>query len=134
MPRCRIRAARGSWPATAAALALLVCASCTELKGVPSPDINAQQLVGCQVVVTTVDGRTLWFQLETVTDDALVGTPTKRIVANRVVLVTQRVRFDEIALLERHEFNLGKTLGAVSAVALGLLVGFAIALSQAELP
>ena len=132
MSRCSARAARGGWLAAATALMLLTCVSCTQLKGVASPDINAQELVGQQVRATTVDGRVLQFTLETVTDDALVGVPTKRIVADRVVLVTERVRFDQIALLERYEFNLGKTLGAVSVIALGLLVGFAIAMSQAE--
>jgi hypothetical protein len=114
---------------------LLTCVSCTQLKTVPSPEVNAQRLVGHQIRVTTVDGRTLQFLLETVTNDALVGAPETRIIHNRAVVVTERVRLDEVARVEQCQVDFAKTAGVVAVLAaLGLvLLGVVVARSMSSM-
>jgi len=91
---------RGARIAVAVGLSL-TCASCASLEGVPQPELNAQQLVGHQVRVTTIDGRILEFELTMVTDEGLIG-------------LLDRVRFDEIALVERSDVSVWRTVCLVA--------------------
>ena len=102
---------RCSWPVILLALA---CLSCTRLERVALPQFNADNLVGREIRVTTIDGRVLEFEVEAVTDDALVGR-------------WERVRFDEIAQVERREVSALRTAGAVAGVvAVAAAVGFVV--------
>jgi hypothetical protein len=103
------RTVHGSWCALATAMVMLTCLSCTRLERVSLPEIDAQQLVGKQIRVTTTDGRILEFELTAVADDALVGR-------------WERVRFDEIAVVERRDISVWRTVGTAGAVA-GTVVG-----------
>lgn len=121
MPHWRSKALRGSWRIATVALMLLSCVSCTRIETSPPPDVHAQQLVGHQIRVTTVDGRILEFKVEMVTDNALVGVRT-HFTRDRRVRVPEQVRFDEIAALERRDFSFWRTACVVAACAAGLLV------------
>jgi hypothetical protein len=104
-----------SWPAI---LVMLACLSCTRLERVPLPQFNADDLVGREIRVTMIDGRVLEFEVEAVTDDGLVGR-------------WARVRFDEIAQVERRGISVWRTAGAVAgAVAVAAAVGFIVFLVQ----
>ena len=116
---------RLGWRILAGIAVLLACVSCTELKRVPRPEVNAQQLVGHEIRVTTTDGRILEFRLLTVTDDALIGTVAE-------------VSLDEIALVERHDVSLWKTAclvtgGLAAAYAIGILY-FLLTFDQSTWP
>jgi hypothetical protein len=130
--RCSSKRAHAGWLAAAAAIALLTSLSCTQLKSVPLTEVTAQQLVGDELRVTTLDGRAVTFRLEAVADSALVGVRWE-VVRNRSVRVPERVRFDEIAEVERREFSVWKTVGAAAVVAGAALLSLLIALSQADL-
>jgi hypothetical protein len=75
-------------------------------------DLGASDLVGYQVRVSTKDGRTLVFRVIDVTDDTLVGE-------------FERARFEDVALVERREYDAGETLGTVAVLlgAAALLLG-----------
>ena len=109
-------ALRVLWCAAAVAVLLLSCTSCTTLERVPRQDLKAQQLLGSVIRVTTIDGQIFEFKLLGVTEDALVGE-------------LQQVRLDNVALVERRSFSLGKTaclgaggVAAVVVVAVGLVI------------
>ena len=117
-------AVRSTWHIVAAAVALLSCVSCARMEPVPQPEVNAQELVGHEIRVTTLDGTVLEFWLSDVTEDALIGEH-------------HEVAFDNIALVERRGDIDWKTarscclvLGKGAAVALvaaaALLVAFAL--------
>ena len=104
---------RTIWCAVAA-VTLLTCVSCSQLEQVPQPEVNAHQLIGKNIRVTTIDGQVYEFQLSEVTEDELVGG-----------LV--RVAFDEIALVERRDVNFGKTVcligvGAAATAAMSVVL------------
>jgi hypothetical protein len=89
----------------------LGCASCGGFESIPPADLRAGDLVGHQVRVTTTDGRTLVFRVVDVTDSALVGE-------------FERARFEDVALVERREYQPMGTVAALlggAALLLGLL-------------
>jgi hypothetical protein len=109
---------RGSWRTLAVAAVMMASLSCTRLETVSSPEVNAQGLVGHQIRVTTTDGRILEFELSMVTDDALVGG-------------SERVRFDEIAVVERRDVSVWRTAAvAAGVVAVSAAVAFVVFLVQ----
>ncbi len=112
MSRRRIGALRVFRRAVVAAVVLLGCASCTELQRVPHLDVNAQQLVGHAIRVTTIDGQVYEIRLLEITEDALVSE-------------FQRIPFDKIALVERRNISFWRTVGCVGG---GALVGALAAL------
>ena len=104
------------WCAVAVPVILLSCTSCTTLKRIPRQDLNAQQLVGSVIRVTTIDGKVLELRLLDVTEDALVGR-------------SQQVRLDNVAFVERRVHDPAKTaclgvgrVAAVVVVTVGLLL------------
>lgn len=101
----------------AAVVVLLSCASCTELERVPHRGIDAQQLVGHVVRVTTIDGQVYGFRLLEVTEDSFVGE-------------FDRVPFEQITLVERRDVSLWRTAclvgGGVLAAAGAFLLAFAL--------
>jgi len=102
------------WCSWLVILLMPACLSCTRLERVALPQYNADNLVGREIRVTTIDGRVLEFEVEAVTDDALVGR-------------RERVRFDEIAQVERREVSVLGTAGAVAGVvAVAAAVGFVV--------
>jgi len=99
-------------------LVMLACLSCTRLETVPLVRLDADDLLGRPVRVTTTDGRVLEFTVETVTDDALIGA-------------TERVGFGEIAHIERREVSVLGTAGVVAGViAVTVAAGFVVLLAQ----
>lgn len=118
MERKTLSTSRGTWCIPAVALAMLACVSCARFESVPLPAIDTEGLLGRQIRVTTTDGRTLEFELIAVEDDALVGR-------------WERVRFDEIARVERRDVSAWWTAGAVvGVVAVAAAVGFIVFLVQ----
>lgn len=111
----RVLARRVGWVVMLAVLAGL---SCTRLETVPLPQFNADGLVGREVRVTTTGGRVLEFEVEAVTDDALVGR-------------RERVAFDGIAQVERREISGWRTAAAAAGVvAVAATVGFVVLLAE----
>ena len=109
----RFGAPRLIWSAVAAAAILLSCASCMQLERVQHPEVDAQELVGRMIMVTTIGGQVHEFRLLEVTEDALVGE-------------FERIPFDTIALVERRDLSLWKTMllvGGGAVVALAALAG-----------
>ena len=109
----RLGTTRLIWSAVAAAVVLLSCASCMQLERVQHPEVDAQELVGRMIMVTTIGGQVHEFRLLEVTEDALVGE-------------FERIPFDTIALVERRDFDVWKTVllvGGGSVVALAALAG-----------
>ncbi len=101
------------WSGVAAAVVLLSCTSCMQLERVQHPQVDAQQLVGRKILVTTIGGQVHEFRLLEVTDDALVGE-------------FERIPFDTIALVERRDFDLWKTVllvGGGAAIAAAAVTG-----------
>ena len=108
----RLGTLRVIWCAAVAAVVLLSCASCTELQPVPHQDINAQQLVGHEIRVTTIDGQIYGFRLSAVTEDALISE-------------FAQIPLDRIAMVERRGFSFWKTAGNVlggTLAAIGALI------------
>ena len=108
----RLGTLRVIWCAAVAAVVLLSCASCTELLPVPHQDINAQELVGHEIRVTTIDGQIYGFRLSAVTEDALISE-------------FAQIPLDRIAMVERRGFSFRTTVRNVlggALAALGLLV------------
>ena len=108
MWRIRRRAVRGILQMAALAVVLLGCPSCARLEAVPITAPDAQQLIGQDIRVTTIDGQVLEFRLLDVTEDALGGD-------------FQHVRFEDVALLERR----GKGLPRDACLLAGGMVGAA---------
>ena len=92
----------------AAAVVLLSCASCTELQRVPNVDVNAQQLVGHEIRVTTIDGQAYSFRLSAVTEDALVSE-------------FAQIPLDRIEMVERRGVSFRRTASEVVRGALAVL-------------
>lgn len=117
----RLGAVGGVLRIAALAVVLLSCVSCAHLEAVPSTDADAQQLIGHDIRVTTMDGQILEFRLAEVTESALTGK-------------FEQVRFEDIALLERRDSNILNTawfwVGAGAATMLLAVVLFAYGLSQ----
>jgi len=88
----------------------MACGSCSYFDAVPNVDVCAQGLVGYEVRVTTLQGRTLEFLLIDVTGDAVVGE-------------FHIVPFDEIRTLERKRVDPWKTIALLT----GFAAGFATA-------
>lgn len=115
--RCvRLHAARGILQITVLGVVLLSCVSCANLEPVPRTEANAQLLIGQDIRVTRIDGQILEFRLLEVTEYALVGE-------------SQQVLFDDVALLQRRDFNLWKN-GCVQmgAGAAGMFVAILVLL------
>ena len=105
----------------ALAAILLACMSCASLEGVPATEVHAQQLIGWDIHVTTLDGQIHEFRLLDVTGDALIGE-------------SEQVRFDDVALLEWRDAKISKNpcfwVGVGAASLLLGLVWFAIELDK----
>jgi hypothetical protein len=104
MTHCRSSAVGRVLRILAAATLLVVCASCGHFESVSDPDIRAEELVGHEVRITKTDGRVLVFRVLEVTEDAFVGE-------------FHRARFDEIAAVERHDYDVGKAAGLLMVAA-----------------
>ncbi len=121
-------------------ISALMIVSCTSFKVIKPDDIQAGLKAGDTVKIVTKDGRDLELKIETVTPEALVGTPVSSVgTAEAGEVKDQRVEFSEIAKLEKREVSTGKTVGLVAgivaAVALVvlLMVAAAVAAGQAAL-
>ena len=117
----RLRVLHGIQLTAALVVVLLGCVSCAHLETVPSTDANAQQLIGQDIRVTTMDGQILDFRLLDVTEEALVGE-------------SRQVRFDDVALLQWRDSSVMKSaclkVGAGAAGLLIALVWFAYELNK----
>ena len=98
---------RGRFLGVSAVVIAMACASCSAFDTVPSVDVCAHGLVGHEVRVTTVQGRTLEFLLLDVTESGVVGE-------------FHIVPFDQIRTLERRRFDPWNTV----AIATGFVAGF----------
>jgi len=103
--------------AAAAAVVLLGCVSCTELQRVPHPNVNAQQLVGHEIRVTTIDGQAYTFRLEAVAEDTLVSE-------------FAQIPLDRVATVERRGVSFWKTVRVAGTNVLAAL-GAAVFVSAA---
>ena len=112
----RLGATSGILRVAALAVILLSCVSCAHLEAVPRTEANAQQLIGQEIRVTTIDRQILEFRLLDVTENALIGE-------------SEQVRFDDIALLERRGFNIMKNkclLMGAGAAGMFLAIGLSL--------
>ncbi len=93
-----------------AAVILMSCVSCTELRLVSHVGADAHQLVGHKIRVTTIDGDVLEFRLLEITEDALVGE-------------SQQVQFDNVAVVRQSVSTFWRDAClAMVAVAAGIVI------------